>query len=115
MLDGKLLWGNTPSAFRGQLQPSELLAEGEELLFGKSIQSVADRSRARACAATGNSNPGPTVSEHMRSQDPLEYALSILRKEYDEDELDTYDPLAIEPLLPHSALTALGERQLTMA
>ncbi|WWD03105.1 hypothetical protein V865_001152 [Kwoniella europaea PYCC6329] len=112
MSDGKLLWGNTPSACRGQLQPSELLAEGEDLLINKNIQSVADKSKARACAATGSSDPGPTVSEPMRNQDPLEYALSVLRKEYHEDELDTYDLSAIEPFLPHSALR---ERQLTIA
>ncbi|WWC94312.1 hypothetical protein V866_001154 [Kwoniella sp. B9012] len=115
MLDRKFLWGNTPSAFRGQLQPSELLAEGEDLLVNKNIQSVADKSRARACTVYGGSDPGPTVAEHMRSQDPPEYALSVIRKEYDEDELDAYDPEAYEPFLPHSALTALRERQSTIA
>ncbi|WVQ67542.1 uncharacterized protein L199_005742 [Kwoniella botswanensis] len=115
MLDKEILLGTTSQAFRSKFRPQELLIEGEKLLIDRGIQSVTDASRARACAACGGSDPGPTVSEYLRSQDPLKYALSVLKKEHDEDELDTSDPFAIEPFLPHSALPALRERQSTLA
>ncbi|WVQ67541.1 uncharacterized protein L199_005741 [Kwoniella botswanensis] len=108
-----LINGTSYQEYRSLLESIEILPEGEKLLLRNDIKSVSDASRARAIAALGDStsDPGPTWAEHLRSQDPLEFAIEALKYDYTEEEIDFSDPEVIRPFMPHRALEELSKAQ----
>ncbi|WVW84047.1 hypothetical protein I302_106075 [Kwoniella bestiolae CBS 10118] len=103
--------GHSPEAMRYIAGSAELLSNLKPFLNYKDRRSFSEASRLRACAASGESDPGPTVSEHYQSQNPYDYALSYLKEDGKNGQIDFDDPNTIDPFLPHQALAIHRHRQ----